>query len=274
MVRRVIAAIVDPSGIYSSSSTATATTLSQALFEGTTAERTPASSSSDPRAAVGPGLGSGKGLTSPIQGGGKGGVHNNGGVSGLARFQTMSSAIQAVLEVAPLSVVGVTSDVVGVFPGSEVQIGRNGEMIGVAIGHLSVETRRLIHRNNKQRCKLPGSGIVNAMSGSHQSPTLQQHHQSPPHHFHEMNGTSPTKGDGFHGRSPHDAMREKGGGYGVGMGSGMASGVDTGGGIGIGSGLGRPRSDMYGNAVLSVYSKEREERMAKPRFNMDTMGNR
>ena len=33
-----------------------------------------------------------------------GGVHNKGGLSGLARFQTMSSAIQAVLEVTPLSI--------------------------------------------------------------------------------------------------------------------------------------------------------------------------
>jgi len=69
----------------------------QALFEGIAPERhrvTPATGGPGAPAALHP----------------YHGVRNS--AHGLARFQTMSSAVQAVLEIAPLSVVGVTRCVV------------------------------------------------------------------------------------------------------------------------------------------------------------------
>ena len=44
--------------------------------------------------------------------------------------------------------------------------------------------------------------------------------------------------------------------------------------MGKGLGSGKGRMDVFGDHVQSVYSKERDERTAKPRFNLDTVGTR
>ena len=60
---------------------------------------------------------------------------------------------------------------------------------------------------------------------------------------------------------------------GRGKGQGMDGGMGQGSG-GLGSGGLGGRLDVFGDHVQSVYSKERDERTAKPRFNLDTVGTR